>query len=183
MSVGQSIRSGAKWLFAGNIGNQILQFGFGVVLARILVPGDFGMLVTIQAFTGLAGFIAGGGMGQALVRAKEATEYDFQVIFTMQLIIGCFIYMCFFLIAPFFAAEFDNPLYQDLLRVSAISFLIRPFTNIHTSWLSREMRFKERMLVATCTAFISGIVSDGFLCRGSQLHWPHGFIYPERGLG
>ena len=64
MSLGESIRDGAKWLLGGNVAGQVLQFAFGVVLARLLVPADFGVLVTVQIFTGLAAFIAGGGTGQ-----------------------------------------------------------------------------------------------------------------------
>ena len=159
MSIGNSIRSGTKWLLAGNLGGQLLQFGFGVVLARLLVPADFGLLVTIQIFTGFAGFIAGGGTGQALVQAKEVGERDYQVVFTMQLIIGFLIYGVFFVVAPWFADWFGQPLYVDLFRISAISFLIRPFVNVPGALLQRAMRFKASALVATAASIVSGIVS------------------------
>ena len=84
MSLGEKIRSGAKWSFFGNTTSQVLTFVFGIVLARLLVPADFGMLVTISVFTGFAGFVAGAGMGQALVRAKEATKQDYDIVFTLQ---------------------------------------------------------------------------------------------------
>ena len=74
MSQGNTMRRGAAWIFAGNTSAQILGFAFGIVLARLLAPEDFGMLLTIQVFTGLAGFVAGGGMGQALVRAKNVNQ-------------------------------------------------------------------------------------------------------------
>ena len=61
-NLGASIRRGSAWLFVGNTSGQILAFLFGIVLARLLTPQDFGMLVTISVFTGLAGFISGGGM-------------------------------------------------------------------------------------------------------------------------
>ena len=92
MSAGQSIRSGTKWVFFGGIGSQALGFVFGVILARLLVPADFGTLVTIQILTGLVGYIAGGGMGQALVQAREASNADYQMVFTLQLLIGIVIY-------------------------------------------------------------------------------------------
>jgi O-antigen/teichoic acid export membrane protein len=57
MNLGQSIRTGAKWLMIGNTGNGLLQFAFGVVLARLLVPADFGMIITIQVFTGFVGMV------------------------------------------------------------------------------------------------------------------------------
>ncbi|MGV2482488.1 UNVERIFIED_CONTAM: oligosaccharide flippase family protein, partial [Salmonella enterica subsp. enterica serovar Weltevreden] len=71
MAASHNFRHSVGWLFLGNTSIQILTFAFGIVLARLLAPAEFGMLVTIQVFTGLAGFVSGGGMGQALVRAKE----------------------------------------------------------------------------------------------------------------
>lgn len=159
MTLGESIRGGVKWLLAGNLGNQISQFIFGVILARLLLPEDFGLLVTIQVFTGLVGLVSGGGMGQALVRSKEATEHDFNVVFTLQIFFGILIYLGFYLAAPLIADAFGNPLYQDLVRVSAISFLIRPFVNTRASWLHREMRFKQSALIGLAVGIVTGIAS------------------------
>jgi len=166
MSLAQSIRESSKWLVGSNVTSQALQFAIGIALARLLVPADFGMIVTIQIFTGFVGLIASGGMGQALIRAKEAREADFQVVFSVQLAIGVIIYTAFFTIAPWFAEWFGSPLYQDLLRVSAISFLMRPFLNLHNIWLQREMRFKETSLVGLASALLSGIVSIAMAVMG-----------------
>lgn len=141
-------------------------FVFGVVLARLLVPEDFGMLITIQVFTGLAGFIAGGGMGQALIRAKTATTEDYDIVFTLQLIIGCVIYAAFFLAAPWFARWYDTPLYADLLRVSALSFILRPFVNLPGNMLHRAMRFKAQAIAGIVTLLVSSAVSIGLAYLG-----------------
>lgn len=159
MSLAQSIRSSSKWLVGSNVIGQVLQFAFGIALARLLVPADFGMIVTIQIFTGFVGLVASGGMGQALIRTKEASERDFQVVFSVQLAIGALVYASFFVIAPWFADWFGVPLYQDLLRISALSFLMRPFLNLHNIWLQRGMRFKETSMIALATNLISGVAS------------------------
>lgn len=159
MSLGNPIRSGVKWLFVGNTGRQVLSFLFGIVLARLLAPEDFGALITISVFTGIAGFVAGGGMGQALVRAKEATKEDYDIVFTMQIIIGCFIYAVFFFAAPWFAEWYETPMYADLLRVSALSFIFRPLNNLPSSILHRQMRFKEQTIVGIITLLFSNAVS------------------------
>jgi len=166
MSLGQSIRHGAAWLFIGNTGSQVLTFLFGIVLARLLAPADFGMLVTISIFTGVAGFIAGGGMGQALVRAKEATKQDYDIVFTLQIIIGSLIYAGFFFAAPWFAKWYDTPLYTDLLRVSALSFIFRPFVNLPASILHRGMRFKARAVVGVAVLLTSSAVSISMAYTG-----------------
>ncbi len=159
MNLGEKIRTGVKWLLIGSTGNRVLEFAFGVVLARLLVPADFGMIITIQVFTGFVGMVTSGGMGQALIRAKEVDECDFHAVFTMQLALGFLVYLGFFLTAPWFAQYFDNPLYSDLMRVSALFFLIRPFAFMRISWLNREMDFKTRSIVTVVTSAITGIVS------------------------
>lgn len=159
MSLGNTIRHGAAWMFVGNSGRQILGFLFGIVLARLLVPEDFGALLSIQVFTGLAGFVAGGGMGQALVRAKDATKQDYDIVFTLQLGIGCLIYAGFFFAAPWFAKWYDTPMYADLLRVSALSFIFRPLVNLPASMLYRHMRYKAQTIVGVIAMLVSNASS------------------------
>ncbi|MHB1247250.1 MAG: lipopolysaccharide biosynthesis protein [Sulfuriferula sp.] len=169
MSLGQSIRSGTQWIFFGSAGNQALSFVFGVVLARLLVPADFGALVTIQIFTGLVGYIAGGGMGQALVQARTASNEDYQLVFTLQLIIGIIVYAGFFLFSPLIAHWFDNPLYNSLLKLSALSFVLRPFINIPNSKLFREMRFKESTYLGILTLLVSSFTSITLAYNGYEV--------------
>jgi O-antigen/teichoic acid export membrane protein len=159
MSLGQTMRRGVAWVFVGNTGKQLLGFLFGIVLARLLAPEDFGILLTIQVFTGLAGFVAGGGMGQALVRAKETSQADYDIVFTLQIGIGCLIYAFFFFVAPWIAQWYQTPIYTDLLRVSALSFLFRPFANLPGSILHRQMRYKALAFVGIVTLGISSVTS------------------------
>jgi teichuronic acid exporter len=159
MNLGQSIRRGAKWLFLGNVGTRFLEFAFGVALARLLVPEDFGMLVTISVFTGLAGMVMSGGMGQSLIRAKEANEEDFNAVFTLQLGMSSVIYLGFFFSASVIAEFFGNPLYKDLILVSALTFFLRPFALMRNAWLNREMDFKKRAITGVISSVIIGVSS------------------------
>lgn len=135
---------------------QLIGFVVGVVLARLLVPADFGMIVTIQIFTGFAAYFASGGTGEALVQAKHVENRDYNVVFTLQLVTSLLIYALFYFIAPWFAIWFGDPLYTDLLRVSALSFILRPFANIPRAMLRRAMRFQA----ITIMEFISLIISS-----------------------
>jgi O-antigen/teichoic acid export membrane protein len=141
MTAPGSIRQGATWLLGGSMAGRAIQFLVGLVLARLLVPADFGLLVTIQVFTGLAGFFAGAGMGEALVQAREAGRREFDTVFTLYLGSCLSLYLAFFLAAPLLAHHFDEPRYQTLVRVTALSFLFRPFLAIPTVYLRRQMRF------------------------------------------
>ena len=55
MTLGDQIRKGSLWLMAGGVSSRVIQFVFGIVLARLLLPYDFGLLVTVSVFTGISG--------------------------------------------------------------------------------------------------------------------------------
>ena len=142
MNLGESLRRNTLWILTGNVSGQLITFVVGVVLARLLAPEDFGLLVTINIFTGIASFVAAGGMGDALVQAKQVDEDDYRVVFTIQLIVCLLIYLGCYYIAPWLSSWLKNGLYMDLLRVAALTFLLRPFTNIPRARLKRAMQFK-----------------------------------------
>lgn len=166
MSLGDSIRHGAKWVFIGNTGSQVINFALGLILARLLMPAEFGMVATILIFTNLAGFVAGGGMGQAIVRAKEATKRDFDLLFTLQTLIGLVIVGFFFAVAPAFGRWYGDPAYADLLRVAALSFLIRPFFNVPSNMLHRDMRFKAKTAVQLTNLFVYNGIALSLAWKG-----------------
>lgn len=166
MTLGDTIRHGVSWLLAGRIGNQLLHLVFAIVLARLLMPEDFGLLVTVQIFTGVAMLVSGGGMGQALVQAKVLGPHDSHVVFTAQLLIGCAIYLLFFLLAPWFARWFNQSIYTDLLRVSALIFIIRPISNVPSSLLKRALRFKAKAIIGSIQMALTGIASIALALAG-----------------
>lgn len=165
-NLGQSIRSGSQWLVTGGIGNRILEFGIGVVLARLLLPADFGLLVTVQVFTGIAGFFSNAGMSAALIHAKDLQARHIKVAFTLQLLTGSVIYAFFFVTAPWFAGWYDQPLYTDLMRATALTFLIRPFTATAGAQLSRDMRFRAQTILTFVSGAITGCTSIGLAHLG-----------------
>ena len=167
--MGQSIRGGIAWLFIGNTGNQVLNFGFGIILARLLAPEHFGVLVTIQIFTGMLSFVAGGGMGQALIRAREASKADYDAVLTLQLLIGLAIYTGLFFFAPVFARWYEEPSYEAILQVSALTFILRPFANLPGNMLHRQMRFKARSLAGLAVLIITNLATIGMALAGLEV--------------
>ncbi len=161
-----NLRHSVYWVLFGNAGRQVLTFLIGVVLARLLTPADFGLLVTINIFTGVLGFVASGGMGQALVQAKKISPTDADTIFTIQLLTGIVVYVFFYCTAPWIAEKYDNPLIQDILRLSAISFVIRPFSNLPSSLLQRDMRFKAKAILGFVTLAATSTTSISLAIAG-----------------
>jgi len=159
MSQGNSIRGGASWLITGSAGMQVISFLVGIVLARILVPEDFGAIVTIQIFTGIAGFFAAGGTGEALIQSKNVSEKDYQVVFTIQLMVGVTLFSLMYLLAFWVGDWFNNPLYVALMHVSVLTFLWRPFANLPTVRLRRKMHFKQLAIIRLLTLLFGSLMS------------------------
>lgn len=160
-SLGSKIRSGTHWTLTGSLINEIVHFAVSIVLARLLLPEDFGLVATVGVLTGLAGYFAGAGTGQALVRAKHVERRHFNVVFSLQLLISSGIYLIFVVLAPLFAAFFEQGIYQALLLVSGLNFFLRPFANIPSSRLQREMRFRPLVLISAITLVAGSGVSIG----------------------
>lgn len=164
--LGRKIRTGTQWTFAGSMANEFLNFAVGVLLARLLLPSDFGLVTTVGILTGLAGYFAGAGTSQALVRAKHVERLHFNVVFTLQLLIGAIIYLFFVVIAPTFAKFFGQPIYQALLLVSGLSFFLRPFANIPSALLQREMHFRAMTIINALTLFVGSALSVALAILG-----------------
>ena len=161
-----SLRKNTLWVFTGNVSLNVIRFLFGIVLARLLLPQAFGIVVTISVFTGVLSLVSNGGMGEALVQAKTVERDDFNIVFTVQVLISLFIYAALYLISPFFSRYFNDEIYLYLLPVSALSFLLRPFVNTQMAILRRGMRFREISIINIVTLIGSSIASIIFAYFG-----------------
>ena len=159
MSLGAGLRINTLWVLTGDLGVQLVSLGFGVVLARLLVPADFGLLVTVQILTGALGFLAANGTSEALVRAKVLGPRDVRTLFALLLASCTAICAALNLIAPAFAAWFGDPRLEPLLRLSSLGFLLRPFMAVPTALLHRAMRFREVSVLMFAGGLSAGLAS------------------------
>lgn len=65
--------SGFFWQLSQKVLCQVVSFGISVVLARILLPSDYGVVAICSMFLILTGIFIGGGLGTALVQKKKLT--------------------------------------------------------------------------------------------------------------
>jgi O-antigen/teichoic acid export membrane protein len=166
LSIGESLRKQTLWVVAGDVGFRVFGLLTGVILARLLLPEEFGLVVTAQVLTGVMGYVAAGGMSDALVRAPTVSAGDRDTVFTAQLGVCLLIFGLLNLIAPGFAAFFNDPRLDPVLRVAALTFLLKPFMGVPLAILQREMRFKELSLVLFATLAVSSVVSVAMALAG-----------------
>jgi O-antigen/teichoic acid export membrane protein len=161
-----AFRRNTLWMLGGDLGARALQLVFGIVLARLLLPESFGLLVTVQILTGALGFVSAHGMGDALVRAPELGRRDPDTVLAVQLGVSLAIVAGLNLVAPAFASFFADPRLEGLLRLASLTFLVRPFMSVPSALLYRAARFREFSLLILLDTAVSGVASIGLALLG-----------------
>ncbi len=132
----------------------------GIILARLLLPEDFGQVAIITVFIALATSIIQGGLNTALVQQKDIQEDDYSTVFYISLAISVLMVVILFFSAPLIASFYKLPDLVWPIRVYSFSLLFGAFNSVQVAKIQREMNFKAMMwtsLIATVTAGIIGI--------------------------
>lgn len=158
--------NGVSWSFASRVSSQLLQLAFVIVLARLLNPGDYGIIAMLAVFTGFAQALADGGLSSALIHNQQTTERHFSTVFWIQLAIGVSLSVLFFLGAPLIAAFYSVPNLEPLSRLASCIFLIQAAGNVHSTLLVREFNFRALSIITFTATGFSGIAAIGLALQG-----------------
>jgi O-antigen/teichoic acid export membrane protein len=166
VSIGGTAKRGIAWSLSSNVAMQALQFGVGVVLARLLAPEDFGVFAITTIFTGLAATISNVGLGAALVQRREIEERHRRTMLLANLVSSSAIVLILFGLAPWVGGFFKNSLAAPVLIVSSLNFLINAVSSVSFSMMSRALRFRGLALIEAIAAVVYGAVAILLAVRG-----------------
>jgi len=159
MSLAKKTTTGILWKFT----EQLSKRGIGIVvtllLARFLVPADFGLVAMMAVFIAIAGNLMDSGFQQALIRKQGASQVDFSTAFYTNLALGGLAYLLLFIAAPFIASFYEETRLIDLIRVAGIAILINSFQVVQNAILNRALNFRDQMKATVPASIISGITA------------------------
>ncbi len=135
--------SGMIWSGIGRIGTVGISFISNLVLARLLMPDDFGCITMLYVFIAISGVFISGGLGQALIQKKEPTHVDYTTVFYWNLTMAVVFYLLLFFAAPAIARYYEIPLLCNVLRVQSLVLFIQSFSIVQANQLQKQLRFKE----------------------------------------
>lgn len=152
-----TIRS-VKWSAIEKFSTQIMQFVLGLIMARLLLPSDYGTVGMLAIFIAVSQTFVDSGFSQALIRKLDRTETDFSTVFYFNFAVACLLYAVLFFCAPWIAVFFNTPILCSILRVQAITLIIGALMGIHNAILTIELDFKAIAKRTVLSTLISGIV-------------------------
>lgn len=151
-------QKGLVWSFVERFATQGVQFLFGIILARLLSPEDYGTIAMPLVFLAIAQCFIDSGFSTALIRKPDLTEEDLSTAFYFNIGVGVICYFALFLTSPLIADFYNTPILSDLLKVTALATLFNPLCAVQQAILTRKIDFKTQAIVSLSGAIVSGSV-------------------------
>jgi len=143
-TLNQRTARGIAWNFVSNGGTEVLSFARAVVLARLLSPGDFGLMGAVFIVVSAMGVFTEMGLGPALIHLGKAGGHEFEdTAWLLQVIRGLLLFAVLMFTAPYIALFFGEPRLEPMLRVIAFTFVLSGFNSIGLTLLRRDMQFQK----------------------------------------
>lgn len=131
----------ARGLFWGGISNfvqQVIGMAFGIAIARILSPDDYGLVAMLAIFTAVADTVMDSGFTTALVNRKIIEHKDYNAVFWFNVLIAIGIYIILFFAAPLIARFYNQPVLLSLSRVLFLTFIVSATGVAHNALLLKK---------------------------------------------
>lgn len=165
-STKMKILSGMIWKLLERGGTQGVQFVVQIVLARLLLPEDYGLIAMTVIFITMANIFVQSGFNIALIQKKNTTEADFSSVFYLSLLVAGILYMILFFAAPPIAAFFGEPQLVPVLRILSITLFFGAFSSIQNAVIARGMQFKKLFFSSLGAIVVSGAVGIAMAYTG-----------------
>ncbi len=166
MSLKQKTVTGLMWSFVENSVQQGTNFIIGIILARLLLPREFGLIGMITIFIAISQAFIDSGFSQALIRKKDCTQADYSTVFFFNLVVGIFFYLLLFFMAGHISSFYQEPQLKLIVQVLGIDLIINALTMIQFTQLTRRIDFKLQTHITILASLGSGLISIVMAFKG-----------------
>lgn len=139
--------SGMVWVFVDYFLVKGVSFIGSLILARLLMPSDFGIIAMISIFITLGNIFLDSGLSSSLIRNFKNNTEDYSTVFFTNVIFGIGIYIFFYIAAPYIAVFFNQEILINVIRVYTLVFILTSFSSVQMSILIKQMKFKKITLL------------------------------------
>lgn len=154
----RSVRGGAVTI-AAQASKFVLKLGSTAVLARLLVPEDYGLIGMATVIVGFVEYFKDLGLSAATIQQAKINHQQVSTLFWINVVIGCLVALVVALLAPAVALIYQEPRLRTITLCLAISFVFSGLTVQHQALLQRQMEFSSLAKIEII-ALINGIVGS-----------------------
>lgn len=139
----KSVFTGFLWRFAERVGAQGVKLLVEIVLARILLPDDYGIIALVTVFITVLNVFVDSGLGNALIQKKDADNLDFSTVFWFNIAWCLVLYGILYFTAPLISRFYAKSDITMILRVLGLQVIISGVKNVQQAYVSRTMQFRK----------------------------------------
>lgn len=158
--------NGFFWRFGERVSSQLVSFIVSIILARILLPQEYGVIALSMVFINITSVFAISGLGTSLIQKKDADEVDFSTMFFAGLCLSIGIYGILYFTAPLIANLYKNAQICPVLRVLGLIIPIQSINSIQQASVSRALEFRKFFYATFIGTFLSGCIGIAMAYRG-----------------
>lgn len=129
-----------------------------IILARLLVPEDFGLMAMAMALVVFSQGTTQTGFESALIQKQERPEDFLDTAWTFELARCMVLFMILFLVAPLFATFFNEPRAVTILRVISLTLVFQGLRNIGVVYFRKNLDFKKQVVLDVVPAIVNSFV-------------------------
>ena len=149
---------GVLWSGIGQYSTFAIQFIISIILARLLTPDQYGLIGMIGVFTAIVNIFIDCGFATSLVRKPDHNQTDFSTLFYFNLVASFVGYIIIFLISPWIAEFYNEPILEPLAKVQALNIIIGSLCAVQDIQYTIKMNFKTTSKISFVCSIISGVV-------------------------
>ncbi len=153
--------SGMLWRFAENGFSQIVNFVISIILARLLLPEDYGIIALVSVFITICDKLVVSGFATSLIQKKDADDKDFSTVFFFSLAMSLALYAVLFFGAPLIANfynAYNKELLVSVIRVMGLQTIAVAISSVQNAYVSRAMQFKKFFFSTLGGTLLSAVV-------------------------
>jgi O-antigen/teichoic acid export membrane protein len=170
VTVGKQVLRGSLISYGSFLTGKVLTFVSTLILARLLVPHDFGLVGYALLVLGFLYVLKNLGMGTALIYRQDLTDDEAGEIFVIAMAAALLFTGIAWVLAPAAAAFFSDPRITLMIRVLGFTFVINALGDVHNAQLQKRMRFGRRFVPSLFFSITKGSASIG-LALGGLGYW------------
>ncbi len=150
------------WSAVERFSVQGVSFLLSIIIARIVSPSSYGLIVMVQIFLSFSQLFIDSGFSNALIQKKDRDETDFCTVFFFNLGVALGLYLLLFFLAPLIAKFYEEPRLTSVTRIISLNLILSSLSIVQKTRLTISLDFKTQTRAGLIAVIISGTI--GVIC-------------------
>lgn len=149
---------GVFWSAIERFSVQGIQFVLSIIIARLLLPSDYGLIAMLSIFLAVAQSFIDSGFSNALIQKQNRTEIDYSIVFYFNIGIGLFFYLVFYISSPYIALFYSEPQLCLITKIVGLNVVINSFGVVQRAKFSIALNFRLQAVASLTAVILSGVL-------------------------